>query len=125
MKLDGAQLATIRELLATAFNSGEIDTLAFDLFQSVYRDFSPGMMRSAKIQGIVQHASDNGRIPDLLFYVEKENPYQYASYAAELGPIWQKLNVASLTREETTRTDKEQETGLEERKQRLSGDSES
>ena len=66
MKLDSTELAVIRELLSDAFNSGEIDTLAFDLFQPVYRDFSPAMTRSTKIRSIVEHANDSGRVRDLL-----------------------------------------------------------
>ena len=77
-------LATIRELLAAAFSSSEIDTLAFDLFQEVYRNFTSGMINSAKISLIVTHASDHGQIPRLLTYVENHNPYQYQRFAAQL-----------------------------------------
>ena len=77
-------LAAIRELLAAAFSSGEIDTLAFDLFQEVYRNFTSGMINSAKINMIVSHASEKGRIPPLLAYVEKNNPYQYQRFAPQL-----------------------------------------
>ena len=76
-------LRAINNLLGDAFNSGGIDTLAFDLFQPVYRDFGPGMNRAQKIEAVVLYAEQNGRIPDLLAYVQQKNPYQYNRYAAQ------------------------------------------
>lgn len=77
-------LAAIRKLLNDAFSSGEIQTLAFDLFADVYDNFASGVTKSQMIQAIVLYADKNGRLPDLLAYVEKENPYQYKRYASQL-----------------------------------------
>lgn len=80
-------LAAVRRLLSDAFNAGEISTLAFDLFPAVYQTFAPGMDREQMIQRIVQHAGQQGKVPELLNYVQKENPYQYGRYADQLKPI--------------------------------------
>ncbi len=77
-------LAAIRQLLNDAFSSGEIKTLAFDRFQEVYNDFAAGMSKSQMIEALLENAHKNGRIPDLLDYVKKENPYQYNQYAPQL-----------------------------------------
>lgn len=78
-------LQTIRDLISKAFSSGEVTTLAFDLFYDVYREFAPGMTTSQKIQAIVEKAYDNGEIPKLLDYVKKHNAFQYAQYANKRG----------------------------------------
>ena len=77
-------LHTIRELLGEAFSSGEITTLAFDLFHDIYQDFTAGMTRSTKIEMVVANANKKGRIPDLLKYVQEKNAYQYGRYANKL-----------------------------------------
>lgn len=79
-------LYTIRELLAAAFSASEIATLAFDLFQPVYQEFTPGMTTSQKIEMIVTHAAKREEIPRLLAYVEKGNPYRYQQFADRLRP---------------------------------------
>ena len=48
--------AVIRQMLADAFDAGEIDTLAFDLFPRVQGDFSNGMPKSERIKRIVTEA---------------------------------------------------------------------
>ena len=80
-------LAAVRNLLNDAFNAGEVSTLAFDLFQPVYGDFAAGMNKGQMITAIVDHASRNGRIPDMLTYVKNANAYQYGRYADQLKPI--------------------------------------
>lgn len=79
-------LAAVRELLAAAFSASEITTLAFDLFQPIYQEFTPGMIASDKIRMIVSHADQKGAMPRLLAYVEKHNPYQYQRFADRLRP---------------------------------------
>lgn len=78
------KLETVRKLLNDAFSSGEIQTLAFDRFHEVYGDFAAGMTKSQMIKAVVENAHNNGRIPDLLDYVKKANPYQYNRYAPQL-----------------------------------------
>jgi hypothetical protein len=77
-------LHIIRELLAEAFSSGEISTLAFDLFHEVYADFTTGMTRSQKIEMVVDTAVRRGMIPELLAYVQSHNLYQYNQFAGQL-----------------------------------------
>ncbi len=79
-------LAAVRELLAAAFSASEIATLAFDLFQPVYQEFTSGMIASDKIKMIVAYADKQGEIPRLLAYVQKENPYRYQQFADRLRP---------------------------------------
>ena len=76
--------AKIRELLTAAFSSGEINTLAFDLFRPLYDDFSGGMSKGDRIEQIVMEAERNGRIPQLLNYVQEKNAYQYGRFAPHL-----------------------------------------
>lgn len=77
-------LHTIRELLGEAFSSGEITTLAFDLFHNVYQDFTAGMTRSQKIEMVVNHANQKGKIPELLAYIQRQNLYQYGRFENQL-----------------------------------------
>lgn len=77
-------LAKIREMLTAAFNIGEIDTLAFDLFPKVQGDFSSGMSKSDRIKQIVREAEQHGRMPDVLAFVQRENAYQYGRFADSL-----------------------------------------
>lgn len=77
-------LHTIRELLGEAFSSGEITTLAFDLFHDVYQDFTSGMTRDQKIRMVVDKANKTGKLPELLAYVQRQNAYQYGRYAPKL-----------------------------------------
>ncbi len=74
-------LEIVRNLLNDAFSSGEIKTLAFDRFYDVHNDFAAGMAKRQMIEAVVENAHNNGRIPDLLDYVKKANPYQYNRYA--------------------------------------------
>lgn len=88
--MNSYDLAAVRELLAAAFSASEISTLAFDLFQPIYQEFTPGMISSEKIRMIVAHADQQGEISRLLAYVEKHNPYQYQRFAERLRPITSK-----------------------------------
>ncbi|MCI0643842.1 MAG: hypothetical protein L0346_03015 [Chloroflexi bacterium] len=80
-------LEVIRRLLGEAFDAGEVSNLAFDLFQEVYQNFTAGMTRDQMIRSIVAHADERGRIPDLLAYVARHNPYRYQQYADQLKPV--------------------------------------
>lgn len=80
-------LAAIRKLLTDAFSSGNIQTLAFDLFPEVYDDFATGMTKSQMVEAVLIYAERNGRLPHLLAYVQKENPYQYNRYAPQLEGV--------------------------------------
>lgn len=80
-------LEAVRRLLTDAFSSGEIKTLAFDRVPEVYDDFAAGMTKSQMIEAIVENVYKQGRLPNLLAYVKKENPYQYSRYAAQLEAV--------------------------------------
>lgn len=79
-------LAVVRQLLAAAFSAGEISTLAFDLFPSVFQDFAAGMTRAQKIEMVVAYAERNGGVDDLVGYVQRVNRYQYNRFAGQLRP---------------------------------------
>lgn len=89
-------LAAVRELLAAAFSASEITTLAFDLFQPIYQEFTSGMIASDKIRMIVTYADQKGAMPRLLAYVEKHNPYQYQRFADRLRPQVPSLTMTEL-----------------------------
>lgn len=102
-------LPIIRELLGEAFSSGEITTLAFDLFYDVYQNFPSTMTRADKIQMVVQKAQASGRIPQLLAYVQEKNGYQYGRFADKLQapsieeqPLVQKPNPLIPSHQEPT-----------------------
>jgi hypothetical protein len=80
-------LQAVRRLLTAAFSADEIAALALDLFYPVYDDFASGMSKGDRVLRIVDYAARHGRIPDLLAYVEKQNPRQYGRFAPELAPI--------------------------------------
>ena len=74
----------IRELLSAAFSAGEIQTLAFDLFQPVYQDFTAGMPKSQMIRAIVEYAEKYGKTPEMLDYIQDKNSYQFNRFAAKI-----------------------------------------
>ena len=77
-------LQTVRELLTAAFNTDEIETLAFDMFWPVHNNFGNGMTKSHKIKMVVDEAVQHGRLPDLLAYIQRHNLYQYNNFAPDL-----------------------------------------
>ncbi|MCA9999309.1 MAG: hypothetical protein KDE56_26285 [Anaerolineales bacterium] len=77
-------LAVVREMLTQAFSSGEINTLAFDLFPNLYNDFAASLSKGDRIEQIVMQAQRINRIPELTDYVKEKNPYQYGRYSKYL-----------------------------------------
>ena len=47
--------AAIRDLLSATFSDGELTTLCFDYFHSVYENFGTGMGKGQKIQLLLDH----------------------------------------------------------------------
>ena len=93
-------LATIRALLGEAFSSGEITTLAFDLFHNVYQDFTAGMTRSQKIKMVIDEAQSKGRMIELLAYVQEQNCISTADLKTSLSkstPQCTKIKKTSLS----------------------------
>jgi hypothetical protein len=77
-------LETIRQLLREAFDAEEIAQLAYDRFHAVYAEFTAATSKSRMIDAIITCARKNGRIPDLLEYVQENSPYHYREYADRL-----------------------------------------
>ena len=76
--------ATFHQMLTAAFSTGEINTLAFELFPKIYDDFSSGMSKSDRIKQIIEAAGKNGRFPHLITYVKNHNPHQYHQFKNRL-----------------------------------------
>jgi hypothetical protein len=76
-------LSVVRQLLAAAYSSGELDTLVFDLYHDLYDDLSP--VKSQKVIEIVEYAQRRGRVEELLSYTKRHNSYQYSLFEARLG----------------------------------------
>ena len=79
----------LHELLSAAFNNSDLSTLAFIVLPDVRNEFSEAMTSRAKIEMILDGALRHGRVPDLLVYIERENPYQYQRFAPRLISIQQ------------------------------------
>ena len=77
-------LETIRRLLDESFDAEEISSLAYDRFHAVYAEFTAATSKSRMISAIITNANKNGRVPDLLDYVQENNPYYYREYADKL-----------------------------------------
>lgn len=77
-------LAVVREMLVAAFGIGGINTLAFDLFPSLYDDFAGSLPKNDRVEQIVAEAARTGRVSEIADYVEKNNKHQYDVYAPRL-----------------------------------------
>ena len=77
-------LNTIYDLLDEAFDAEEVMQLAYDRFYAVHSGFTGATSKSRMIDAIVTYAHKNGRIPDLLDYIQENSPYYYHEYADRL-----------------------------------------
>lgn len=77
-------LETIRNLLAEAFDADEVSMLAYDRFYPVYAEFTAATSKTRMIDAVITFAKKNGRIPDLLDYIQENSPYYYQEYADKL-----------------------------------------
>lgn len=77
-------LEVIRSLLDEAFDAEEVSMMAYDRFHAVYAEFTAATSKSRMIDAIITYARKNGRISDLLDYVQENNPYYYREYADRL-----------------------------------------
>ena len=77
-------LSTIYDMLHASFSVREIDTLAFKLFPRRFNQFGKSMHFSEKIRQIIMMAEQNGRLPEVIAYTQKHNPYQYKRFADHL-----------------------------------------
>jgi hypothetical protein len=77
-------LEIIRNLLGEAFDADEVSTLAYDRFYPVYAEFTAATSKTRMIDAVITYAKKNGRIPDLLDYIQENSPYYYQEYADKL-----------------------------------------
>lgn len=77
-------LEIIRRLLDESFDAEEISSLAYDRFRTVYAEFTAATSKSRMLSAIITNAKKNGRIPDLIDYVQENSPYYYREYADRL-----------------------------------------
>ena len=80
----GANTTTVRALLNDAFSDGELTTLCFDHYPTVYDQFSDSMSKSDKIQRLIEYCARQGQMAALLSKVRELNPAQYNRYADQL-----------------------------------------
>jgi hypothetical protein len=80
----GWNTAAIRDLLSAAFSDGELTTLCFDYFRSVYEDFGTGMGKGQKIQMLLDHSARQQQLDELVQRVKERNPAQYARFEGRL-----------------------------------------
>lgn len=80
-------LEIIRHLLNEAFDAEEVSQLAYDRFYAVYAEFTAATSKTRMIDAVITYAKKNGRIPDLLDYVQENSPYYYREYADKLKVI--------------------------------------
>jgi Effector-associated domain 7 len=72
------QLARVMQLLDAACSAEDLEDLAFTHFEVLRRQFTPGMQQRTRIQLLVTHARNHGRLPELLSALQALNPHQYA-----------------------------------------------
>lgn len=64
----------VRRLVDVALSGDDIDDLALDHFPQVYRDFVAGTGRRARIRQLVEYASRQDRLDELVALVRSINP---------------------------------------------------
>ncbi|MCB9422247.1 MAG: hypothetical protein H6667_20760 [Ardenticatenaceae bacterium] len=77
-------LEAIRQLINEAFDAEEVSQLAYDRFYAVYSEFTAATSKSRMIDAVITYAKKNGRIPDLLDYIQENSPYYYREYADKI-----------------------------------------
>lgn len=68
--------ARLRQFLSQRFNDSELIIFCFDYFPVVQQEFSDGMRRSRKIQLLLEHCRNQGKLPQLLAALQRERPDQ-------------------------------------------------
>lgn len=97
----------LRNLLNDGFDGGEIDNLAFDLFQPVYQERMSGQSKSQIILATIDYATETGRIQDLINYIKRHRTYQYQRYEQQLKQTLDEYNEieSALKEDEDTASD--------------------
>jgi hypothetical protein len=76
--------AAIRDLLSATFSDGELTTLCFDYFHSVYENFGTGMGKGQKIQLLLDHCVRQQQVGELVQRVKERNAAQYSRFEGRL-----------------------------------------
>ncbi len=74
----------VRELLTTAFDDSELNTLCFDYFRPVYEDFGSGMGKGQKIQRLMDYCDHHEQWDELFEVIKERNPARYARFRERL-----------------------------------------
>jgi hypothetical protein len=74
----------VRRLLDDALSGEDLDDLTLDHFPDVYRNFSAGTGRRAKIRQLVEFAARQEQLRELVTLVRTINPAAYDRYAESL-----------------------------------------
>ncbi len=77
-------LAAVRELIEAAFGDEELNSFCFDHFPDVYRQFTAGQIKGARVRMMVEYAQRHGLLGHLLKEIRHANPHQYATFAPRL-----------------------------------------
>jgi Effector-associated domain 7 len=82
-ELTGKQL---RQLMEQALSAENVNTIAFDYFNPVYRNFANGQTNSTRISEIIDHAQRHQKVSILMTAIWKINSRRYDYFMAELNP---------------------------------------
>lgn len=75
---------SVRRFVDSALSDSEVEDLALDHFPDVFREFSTGMGRRAKIRLLVEYADRRERLDTLISLVRESNPVAYERHLSEL-----------------------------------------
>ncbi len=76
--------AVLREWINASLGNTELDNLCYDHFRPVYDDFASGMMRTQKIQRLIEYCVQRNCVPELIRRVNDINPVQYPRFQGKL-----------------------------------------
>lgn len=76
--------AALRELINAGLNDGELTTLCFDYFRTVYEDFASGMTKGQKIQLLLDYCARRLETDALVSIIRKINAAQYKHFEKQL-----------------------------------------
>jgi len=87
----------LRDFIMRVFSDGELETLCFDYFRDISDEFTAGMLKSRKVQLLIQYCDSRGLTPNLLVALQRERPIAYAQNLARHVPISININVDAPT----------------------------
>ena len=66
-----------------SFSDGELEAVCFDYFRDLGDEFTLGMLKSRKVQLLIQYCERRGLTPNLLVALQRERPHTYAQQLAQ------------------------------------------